>query len=171
MVAAFDDVQKFDAFISARNACSRNPADKANRACLATNRIGVLRARKTSSRSSCRDRPSRRADIRGKQARPLFLRATRDSRCGHPCSCRSRWSRQPDVVLAHSAQQLFSMRGDPVVARGSGAFPALAHVVVIEKVSTSPTLGQPHVSSFGSRDGPTARLRRGANKINGVISL
>jgi hypothetical protein len=90
--------KKFGAFISART-CSRRSKG--------TKRIaGALHKQDWRIESSqdfvpkfSRDRSSRTADIRDKQARPLSPRVTHDSRRGHPCSCQSRWPIQPYAVL------------------------------------------------------------------------
>ncbi len=131
----------------------KDPTDKENRACLVQTGSGWSKRVRLHHEVSS-DRPLRRADIRDKQARRLFLRATHDIRCVRPCFCRSGLSIWTDAFLALCSVLLGAQR--PVAAKDRVAFGLLACSHNRKSRRLLSRLGD--LSNFASRDETRARL-------------
>jgi hypothetical protein len=127
--------------------------DKVNRACLVqTGSARSKRVRLHHEVSS--DRPLRRADIRDKQARPLFLRATHDIRCVRPCFCRSGLSMLTDAFLGLCSVLLGAQRSAAAEDRVVCGLLAYSHNRKSRRLLSRPG----DLSNFASRDETRARL-------------
>src|SRR6266550_5632274 len=130
-----------------------DPAGKENHACLAQTGLGWPK-RVRLRREVLSDRPWRRADIRDKQARPLFLRATHDNQRGHPCFCRSGLSMWTDAFLGLCSVLLGAQRSAAAEDQVVCGPLAYSHNRKSRRLLSRPG----DLSNFASRDETRARL-------------